>query len=128
MLTGLKDSLASGAVKSLLGGRIERYGRVVELRIHSRERRLSAVLLPAGEREEIAVEIGKYRITGERGAYTVVVEQVSASREWIRLVLEDLLVGRPIPVPSLALLALGGVDSGVDSGETVSSSTSERPS
>ena len=124
MLTGLKDSLASGAVKSLLGGRIERYGRVLELRIHSRERRLSAVLLPAGEREEIAVDIGKYRITGERGAYAVVVEQVSASREWIRLVLEDLLVGRPIPVPSLALLALGGVDAG----EAVSSSTSERPS
>lgn len=124
MLEGLRDGLASGAMKSLLGGRIERYGRLLDLRIHSRARRLSAVVLLAGEREEIAVEVGKYRIVGERGAHALVVERVSASREWIQLMLEDFLVGKRLPIPSLALLALGGVEEE----EPVSSSKSGRPS
>jgi hypothetical protein len=116
--------MASGAVKSLLGGRIERYGRLLDLRIHSRARSLSAVVLLAGEREEIAVEVGKYRIVGERGAHGVIVERASASREWIQMLLEDFVIGRRFPIPSLALLALGGVEDG----ETVSSSTSGHPS
>ena len=124
MLEGLRDGLASGVVKSLLGGRIERYGRLLDLRIHSRGRSLSAVVLLAGEREEIEVEVGKYRIVGERGAHALVVERASASREWIQLLLEDFVVGKRLPIPSLALLALGGVDDA----EPVSSSTSERPS
>jgi hypothetical protein len=114
--------MASGAVKSLLGGRIERYGRLLDLRIHSRERRLSAVVLLAGEEEEIAIEVGKYRIVGERGSHGLVVERVSASREWLQLLLEDFLVGREIPIPSLALLAFGGAD------DDLNSSTSARPS
>jgi len=40
----------------------------------------------------------------------LVIEGIRASREWLQLALEDFLVGRPIPIPSLALLALGGVD------------------
>ena len=124
MLEGLRDGLASGAVKSLLGGRIERYGRLLDLRIHSRARSLSAVVLLAGEREEIAAEVGKYRIVGERGAHALVVDRVSASREWIQLLLEDFLVGKRLPIPSLALLALGGVEKE----EPVSSSKSGRPS
>ena len=103
---------------------MERYGRLLDLRIHSRTRSLSAVVRLAGEREEITVEVGKYRIVGERGSHALVVERVSASREWIQLLLEDFVVGRRIPVPSLALLALGGVEDG----EAVSSSRSGHPS
>jgi len=110
MLGNIKDSLASSAAKSLLGGRIERYGRLTELRIRSKEKTLSVEVLLTGEPDEIRVEIGRYRVTSSGGSHAIVVESVTASREWLQLVLEDVLVGKPIPIPSIAIVALGGPD------------------
>ena len=108
MFGNLKDSLASSAAKSLLTARLERYGRVTELRINSREKSLRVEILLAGERDEIKVEIGRYRITGIAGGHMIVVETVAASRPWLQLALEDFVVGKPFPIPTVALVALGG--------------------
>ncbi len=111
MFGSIKDSLASGAAKALLAGRIERYGRLLDLRIRSREKTLSAVIQLAGESEEVRIEVGRYRVTGASGSFALVIEEVAASREWLQLLLEDFLVGKPLPLPNLATLALGGPES-----------------
>jgi hypothetical protein len=108
MFGGMKDSLASGAAKALLAGRIERYGRLLDLRIRSREKTMSAVILLAGESEELRIEVGRYRVVEDGGKSALIIEQLSASREWLQLLLEDLLVGRPLTLPKLATLAFGG--------------------
>jgi hypothetical protein len=108
MFGSIKDSLASGAAKALLAGRIERYGRLLDLRIRSRAKTLSAVIQLAGETEEVRIEVGRYQVTGESGNFVLVIEEVTASREWLQLLLEDFLVGKPLPVPGVAILALGG--------------------
>ena len=110
MFGNLKDSLASSAVKSLLTARLERYGRVTELRIRSRDKTLLVQLMLAGERDELTVEVGRYRIIGSAGAHSIVVESIRASREWLQLALEDFVVGKPFPIPTVALVALGGAD------------------
>lgn len=110
MFSGIKDSLASTAAKSLLASRLERYGKLADLRIHSREKRISAELLLEGEEIPVTIEIGHYRITGTSGSHTLVVETATASRPWLQNLLEDLLVGKPLPIPSLALIALGKSD------------------
>lgn len=107
MFNGIKDSLASTAAKSLLASRFERYGRINDLRIHSREKTISAELLLEGEEMPVLIDIGKYRITGKSGDNALVVEEVTASRAWLQNLLQDLLIGKPMKVPSLALLALG---------------------
>lgn len=107
MLGALKDNLASLAAKSLLAGRMERYGQLTELRIRSKEKTLSLEVLLAGEAQEIRVDVGRYRIVGEDGKIALVIEVVTASREWLQLMLEDFVVGQPIPVPSIASMALG---------------------
>jgi hypothetical protein len=112
MFGNLKDSLASKAAKSLLGARIERYGRLTDLRIRSREKTISAEILLAGESQEVTIEVVRYRVTGSGGEYALVIESIRASREWLQLVLEDFLVGNPLPIPPLALVALGGPESG----------------
>ncbi len=112
MFGNLKDSLASKAAKSLLGARIERYGRLTDLRIRSREKTISADILLAGEAEEVRIEVSRYRVAGSGGDFTLVIESIQASREWLQLVLEDFLVGNPLPIPSLALVALGGPEAG----------------
>jgi hypothetical protein len=107
MLASLKDNLASMAAKSLLAGRLERYGQLTELRIRSREKTLSLDMLLAGEEREIRIEVGRYRVIGEGGKLALVIESISASREWLQLALEDFVVGQPIPLPSIASMALG---------------------
>jgi hypothetical protein len=108
MFANLKDSLAASAAKSLLSARLERYGRVTELKINSREKSLMVEVLLAGERDEIRVEVGRYRITGLAGSHSIVVESIQASRPWLQLALEDFMVGKPFPIPTVALVALGG--------------------
>lgn len=108
MFGGIKDSLASSAAKAMLAGRIERYGRLLDLRIRSREKTIGAVLMLAGESDEVRIEVTRYRIIASGGEHALVVESITASREWLQLLLEDFLIGKPIPVPSVATLALGG--------------------
>jgi hypothetical protein len=107
MLGALKDNLASLAAKSVLAGRMERYGQLTDLRIRSKEKTLLFEVLLAGEEREIRVEVGRYRIAEADGKMALVVETVTASREWLQLLLEDFVVGQPIPIPSIASMALG---------------------
>ncbi len=107
MLTGIKDSLASTAAKSLLASRMDRYGKLTDLRIRSREKTIAAEVLLEGEEVPVLIRIEHYRIVGKSGEYTIVVENVTASRAWLQNLLQDLLVEKPMPVPSIVLLALG---------------------
>ncbi len=107
MFSGLKDSLSSTAAKSLLASRIDRYGKLTDLRIRSREKTISVELLLEGEEIPVTLRVERYRITGTSGEHSLVVEAVSASRPWLQNLLEDLLIEKPLRVPSILLLALG---------------------
>ena len=109
MFGGIKDSLTSSAAKRFMASRIGRYAKLMDLRIHSRERTITAELLLEGEEMPVRLA-GRYRIAGNGGEHTLTFEGVEASRAWLNNLLEDLLVGKPLPVPSMALLALGGVE------------------
>jgi hypothetical protein len=110
MFNGLKDSLSSTAAKSLLASRIDRYGKLTDLRIRSREKTIFAEIVLEGEEIPVAVQIEHYRIIGTGGEYVLIVERVSASRPWLQNLLEDLVVEKPLPVPSIVLIALGKPD------------------
>ncbi len=107
MFSALKDSLTSTAAKSMLASRLDRYGKLTELRIRSREKTIAAEILLEGEDIPVGIQIGRYRITGKSGEYALVVESVTASRPWLQNLLQDLLVDKPVPVPSVILIALG---------------------
>jgi len=108
MFASIKDSLSSTAAKSLLASRIDRYGKLTDLRIRSRDRTIVAELVLEGEELPLTILIERYRIAGTTGAHTLTVEKLTASKVWLQNLLEDLVVGKPLPVPSIALLALGG--------------------
>jgi len=110
MFGGIKDSLASSAAKSFIASRIVRYGKLTELRIRSRERTIFVELLLEGEEAPVRIEIGRYRIVMKDGEAMLVVDEVRASRAWLDNIFQDLLVGRELPVPSVALVALGGAE------------------
>lgn len=107
MFGGIKDSLTSSAAKSMLASRLDRYGKVTELRIRSREKSIALELILEGEEIPVGVLVERYRTIGKAGEHALVVEKVSASRPWLQNLLEDLLVDKPFPVPAIVLVALG---------------------
>jgi hypothetical protein len=107
MFTSFKDSLSSTAAKSLLASRLDRYGKLTDLRIRSREKSISAELMLEGEESPVGIQIERYRVIGTDGGYAVVVEGLIASRPWLQNLLEDLLLEKPLPVPAILLIALG---------------------
>lgn len=108
MFHSLKDSLASTAARTLLASTLDRYGKITDLRIRSREKTIAIELVLEGDEIPVTIEIERYRITGKSPDYAIVVERIMASRPWIQNLLQDLLVEKPLPVPALVLLALGG--------------------
>lgn len=108
MFHSLKDSLASTAARTLLASTLDRYGKITDLRIRSREKTIAIELVLEGDEIPVTIEIECYRITGKSPDYAIVVERIMASRPWIQNLLQDLLVEKPLPVPALVLLALGG--------------------
>lgn len=110
MFSSIKDSLSSTAAKSLLASRLDRYGKLTELRIRSREKTISAEVILEGEEIPVTIVIDRYRVTGKSGEYSLTLERVTASRVWLQNLLDDLVVGKPMPVPSIVLLALGGAE------------------
>ncbi len=108
MFGSIKDSLSSVAAKALLASRIDRYGKITDLHIRSREKSVTAEVVLEGEEIPITILIERYRIDGTSGTHTITVEKVTASRAWLQNLLDDLIVGKPLPLPSIALLALGG--------------------
>jgi hypothetical protein len=107
MFSGLKDSLTSTAAKSLLASRLDRYAKLTDLRISSREKTISAELVLEGEEVPVAIQIERYRVIGNSGDHSLVVESISASRPWLQNLLQDLLLEKPLQVPSIVLIALG---------------------
>jgi hypothetical protein len=110
MFGGIKDSLTSSAAKSFIASRIARYGTLTELRINSREKTILADVLLEGEDAPIRIEVGRYRIAMKHGEPVLTVESVRASRAWLSNLLQDLVIGRELPLPSMALVALGGAE------------------
>lgn len=107
MFSGLKDSLTSTAAKALLASRLDRYGKLTDLRIRSREKSISAELVLEGEEIPVTLQIERYRIIRADSGHALVVESVTVSRTWLQNLLQDLLVDKPLPVPSVLLIALG---------------------
>ena len=107
MFAGIKDSLASSAAKSFLASRMDRYGKLTDLRIRSREKTISVEVELEGEPIPVRIDIERYRIVGKTGENAVVIESISASRPWLQNLLQDVLIEKPLPVPSMVLLALG---------------------
>ena len=91
----------------MLASRLDRYGKLTELRIRSREKTIVLELELEGEKIPVGIQIERYRTTGRSGEHALVVEKVSASRPWLQNLLEDLLVDKPLPVPAIVLVALG---------------------
>jgi hypothetical protein len=94
-----KDASLSFVLERALQQRLERYGRVMELRIDTRQSAAFLKLHLKGELEPVSVTIDAYEIQRDNDQTCVVLKQASASREWLSLVIQEMVIQRPFPIP-----------------------------
>lgn len=88
----------------LLGG----YGKMVNIKFNPGEKYLLATVELAGEKEPITIEITDYDLIDDDDT-GIVVKQATADREWINRLINDLLIGKHIPVPGDKLKLIRGI-------------------
>ena len=100
MFSAAKDKLTSSAAKSYVNDLIKSYGRLEELTIDSRARRIELRCRLDGEQEPIGVCIDEYQLERQDGKVFARVVACSASRPWLQSAIRTHVLGRPFEVPS----------------------------
>ncbi len=96
----------SKAARAYVNDVIKKYGRVDDLTIDSKRRRIEVVCTLEGEVSAIGVSIEKYRIERADGKTFIEVLDSTATRPWMQAVMRDHLHGRRIELPAWAAAAL----------------------
>jgi hypothetical protein len=106
MFSAAKDMMTSKAAKSYVNDFIKAYGRVEELTIDSKRRRIDMRCHLTGEVSPIGVTIERYQLEQQGGKTFIQVVDSSATRPWMQAAMRQHLHGRKIEVPSWAASAL----------------------
>jgi hypothetical protein len=94
-----KDAGASFVAERYAAQWVEPYGRMLNLSIDSKNKKIRVELLPKGETDPLSVTIEEYEITTVNGAPAILVKRTSSTREWVDAVLKDFAAGKTIRLP-----------------------------
>lgn len=100
----MKDFFASKALEVWLKATIGKYADVKRVKVRLSETKVACVIIPKGELVEVELRIEKYVIHDEGKVRYVSVEQIECSREWLRHLINDHVVGRKFPLPPAAAI------------------------
>jgi len=79
---------------------------MTELSIDTKNKTVRVRLDLLGEAEPIEVQVTKYSIKQEGEQTSLIVEEATASREWMKVALREFVVGQSFPVPAKAGVVL----------------------
>ena len=99
MALAARDAGTSFVVERAIAHRLQPYGRMLNLSIDSKTKRIRLEILLKGETEPVQITIDEYQITSSGGADFLLIKQASASREWINALLQDFAIDRKLPLP-----------------------------
>jgi hypothetical protein len=94
-----KDNSVSFVLERLLRREFERFGRIIGFQIDSRRKAAQLDLLLNGESEPIALGIELYEVVENEAGTFLTIQRASVSREWMNLLLAELVLGRRFQIP-----------------------------
>lgn len=106
MFNAAKDLFTSKAARTYANNVIARYGRVEELEIDSRNRKLRVVAMLEGEVDAVTLDVDSYQVHTEGTKKFISIESCRCSRRWVETLLKDKVVGRRFELPPWAAAAL----------------------
>jgi len=94
---GIKDSTLSLLLKKYINNLIDEYGEMVNLRIDSKNKKVSLNLLLKGEKENILVDIEEYEVIKKSDRTFIKFKRISSSREWIETLVSNIIIPNYAP-------------------------------
>ena len=101
-----KDKALSRTLEVLLDQLLSKYGRTVGIRLDSNARRIEIEMLLKGETEPVSVLLENYEIVSEGERHFITCRGVHASREWMKILANDLIPDRRFEIPAKYALLL----------------------
>jgi hypothetical protein len=102
MFTAAKDAMTSKAALHYFNREMARYGKLLDLSIDSRNRRVDLSCLLNGETEPISIHVDNYLVEPGSGKSYLQVSGITCSRPWLASLLADFAENRRVELPSWA--------------------------
>lgn len=101
-----KDATLAFTARVAINKRLNSIGKMTELSIDTKNKRIWIRLELAGENEPIEVEILRYHLKTQGETAHITIEEASASREWLTVALREFVVGQEVTIPPKAAALL----------------------
>ncbi len=103
---GISDRLTgSWTTKAALNSRIEEYGQMLDLKIDSEKKQITAKILLNGEKEPFRIAVDGYELWKDGDKAFLRINSAGADRQWLNTLLKNYVSGKSFPIPAEA----GGV-------------------
>jgi hypothetical protein len=106
VFTNIKDKISSAAGSSILKKKIERYGKMIDLKIDSEKKNIFIQLSLKGETEPLEIMVNEYHLEKQGNDEYIIIEDVTISKEWMNLLASDLLKQKEFRLPGGIVTAL----------------------
>jgi hypothetical protein len=106
MFNAAKDALFSQSARAWANNQIADYGKVLSLKIDTRQKTLEVSCQLDGENSPITVKVEEYEVKNEGDRKFIQANRFSCSRPWLQKVLNDHGPARRIELPPWAAAAL----------------------
>ena len=101
-----KDATLAFTARIAINRRLNSIGEMTELSIDTKNKRICLRLELIGEKEPVEVEILRYNLKTEGDTTFIIIEEATASREWLTAALREFVVGQNITIPPKAAALL----------------------
>jgi hypothetical protein len=99
-----KDATVAFTARVAVNTQLRGIGKVTELSIDTKSKSVRLRVELAGEQEPIEVHVTRYRLSndGAEAEVRLTIEEATASREWLTIVLQEFVIGQSFAVPEKA--------------------------
>lgn len=102
MFKAAKDAMTSKAAMHFFNKEIERYGRLTDLNIDSRNKTMDVTCELIGEVSPVTIRVGSYTVQESGGKSYLQASGFTCSRPWLQSFLSDFAENRRIELPPWA--------------------------
>lgn len=102
LLRHSKDATLAAAGSLYVNRKLRGMGEMTELAIDTKNKSVRVRLELRGETEPIELQVTRYSLRQEGAEMRLVVEEATASREWMAAALREFVVGRSFPLSEKA--------------------------
>jgi hypothetical protein len=101
-----KDATLAFTARVAINTKLRLIGKMTELSIDTKKKRVRVRLELLGEKEPIDVEILRYSLKARGDTTHIIIEEATSSREWLTVALREFVVGQDLAIPAKAAVIL----------------------